>query len=60
MEGAGSHLDRAAVGAGLGALELNPWTVAGGTAIGGLVGGALGYTVCSGAFEALYDVLYPE
>jgi hypothetical protein len=48
------------VGAGLGALELNPWTVAGGTAIGGLVGGALGYTVCSGAFEALYDVLYPE
>ncbi len=50
----------AGVGAGLGALELNPITVAVGTVIGGAVGGIIGYDLFSGGYEQLYDIIYDQ
>ena len=50
----------AVVGGLLGAAEFNPLTIAVGTFLGGMIGGAVGYSVCSGDYEALYDVLYSD
>ena len=50
----------ALVGAGVGALGGNPWTIAGDALVGEAVGAYLGYRVGSGAFEYLYDVLYGD
>jgi hypothetical protein len=46
-----------AIGAGLGALELNPVTIAGGTFIGGMVGSIVGYELVSGIFDQIYDII---
>jgi len=54
----GGSIGGAATGAALGACELNPFTVAAGAGIGGIVGGVIGYNLFSGGFEALFDVLY--
>ncbi len=50
----------AATGAGLGALGLNPVTIAIGAFFGGLIGAAASYEVCSAGFEELYDFLYDK
>ena len=52
------ELAGSAVGFGLGALELNPITIAAGTFAGGAVGGAIGYKAFSGAYDKLYDIIY--
>src|SRR5581483_1497722 len=50
----------AAVGAVLGGLEVNPFTVAAGSLLGGMIGGWIGYKLCSGGYEHLWDVLYSD
>lgn len=54
----GGSAGGAAVGAGLGLLELNPVTVAIGAFLGGAIGGAIGYDLFSGAYEQLWDIFY--
>ena len=49
-----------AVGAGLGAIGLNPVTVAVGTFAGGVVGGIVGYDLFSGAYDEMWDIFYDE
>lgn len=52
----GGMLGGAAGGAGMGALTMNPFAVAGGAIAGGIVGGYAGYYFASGAFEYIYDL----
>ena len=56
----GGSLGGAGVGGLLGALGLNPFTVAVGAFIGGVVGGAAGYELGSGSYKHLWDVVWEK
>ena len=47
----------AGAGFGLTYLTTNPWIIAGGTLIGGFVGGIFGYELFSGTYEYIYDII---
>ena len=56
----GGSIGASVVGGTIGALGGSPVTVAIGAGVGGYVGGIEGYDLFSGAYDELWDILYPE